>query len=1361
MKLSSLTKSIHFSIPFSMGRAASAVILVLMLFAICGFFSPVAAKQLSVTISPSQASMDVGQAQLFTSNVTGGTSPYSYQWYLDYVPVSGATNETWAFSPTTPGSYTVYVHVTDSSHQQMNAQSNNATVTVNGALSVTIAPSSVTLDVGQSQTFTSTVSGGTGPYSYQWYLDGSAVSGATSSTWTYAPSSSGSHTVYVKVTDSVSAVATSNTATVTVNGALFVTIAPSSVTLDVGQSQTFNSTVTGGTSSFSYQWYLDGSAVSGATSSSWTCTPSASGSHTVYIKVTDSVSSVATSNTAAVTVDSALSASISPSTVTLDVGQSQTFTSTVSGGTVPYSCQWYLDGSAVSGATSSTWTCTASSSGTHTVYVGVTDSATTHVTATSNTASVTVSAALSVTISPSTVTLDVGQSQLFTPTVSGGTSPFSYQWYLNGVAVLGATSASWTFTPTSAGSQTVYVVVTDSANTHVSATSNTAHVTANPQLAVTISPLTSTIYLSQNQTYISSVGGTGAFPYSYHWYLNDSAVSGATSSTWTYTPTATGTYQIYVKVTDGVGEVATSFTATLTVTPKPSMTVTISPNSAAIDLSQSIPFTSSVTGGIGPYTYQWYLNGIIVPGATSSTWVFTPASTGNYQVYLNVTDSLNVKAKSNTAYVTVKSLATVSISPSSVVIDVGQYQAFTSTVSGGTGPFSYQWYLDGVAVLGAASSSWVYAPSSGGSHTVYVEVTDSMNSIATSSTATVTVNAAFSVTIAPSSVTLDVGQSQTFNSTVTGGTSSFSYQWYLDGSAVSGATSSTWTCTASSSGTHTVYVDVTDSATTHVTATSNTASVTVDAALLATIAPSWVTLDVGQSQLFTPTVSGGTSPFSYQWYLNGLPISGATTATWAFTPSTSGSYKVYVNVTDDVGSRAASGISSINVNPALSPPVAQFTESANEVYTDVLIQFNASLSNDTDGTIISYGWNFGDGRSTTGEMTSHSYAEDGNYTVVLTVKDSDGLVGLHQDTVHVLNRTPNASFTSSSITAHSNETITFNATSSYDPDGRILSYFWDFGDQLNATGVVVNHAYVQQGNYTVKLTTTDNDGSSKTTSAFETIRGARNGSLHPSFDWIRVVLLIVPLSILPFAGFILKRRRNVRKNYMGFEHFDEITCGGIPDSSSVLVIGGPGSGKSILCEELAYSFLFKDRLCLYLAYDSFPDEIRESLKKFGQETSGYEERKQFLFMDCYSSNASVKSKEEYSLSQPFSLTDLGITLTEATDEMGTHLRVILDSIVPLLTHVEPSKVIEFLQDRSARIKGINGIFVFTAGKETIKPSLANRLEEAVDCIIELEVSTDTGKTVRKLRVKKMRGRKTSEKWVQFKIDPSKGIVFSA
>ncbi len=71
---------------------------------------------------------------------------------------------------------------------------------------------------------------------------------------------------------------------------------------------------------------------------------------------------------------------------------------------------------------------------------------------------------------------------------------------------------------------------------------------------------------------------------------------------------------------------------------------------------------------------------------------------------------------------------------------------------------------------------------------------------------------------------------------------------------------------------------------------------------------------------------------------------------------------------------------------------------------------------------------------------------------------------------------PTASFTYSPENPVASEEITFDASSSSDPDGQIVSYEWDFGDGKTTEGMQVNHAYQEAGNYTVILTVTDNDG---------------------------------------------------------------------------------------------------------------------------------------------------------------------------------------------------------------------------------------------------------------------------------------------
>jgi len=84
--------------------------------------------------------------------------------------------------------------------------------------------------------------------------------------------------------------------------------------------------------------------------------------------------------------------------------------------------------------------------------------------------------------------------------------------------------------------------------------------------------------------------------------------------------------------------------------------VSIDPMSASILVGEHVTFTSTVSGGTPPYSYQWYLNGAPVSGATSDTWTFTPTASGTYYVYLEVTDDAGNTAQSDTAQVTVSSV---------------------------------------------------------------------------------------------------------------------------------------------------------------------------------------------------------------------------------------------------------------------------------------------------------------------------------------------------------------------------------------------------------------------------------------------------------------------------------------------------------------------------------------------------------------------------------------------------------------------------------------------------------------------------------------------------------------------------------
>ena len=179
-------------------------------------------------------------------------------------------------------------------------------------------------------------------------------------------------------------------------------------------------------------------------------------------------------------------------------------------------------------------------------------------------------------------------------------------------------------------------------------------------------------------------------------------------------------------------------------------------------------------------------------------------------------------------------------------------------------------------------------------------------------------------------------------------------------------------------------------------------------------------------------------------------------------------------------------------------PVADFTWEPETPYTGETVTFNATASYDPDGTIVSYVWDFGDNTTGGGNITTHAYTDDGNYTVTLNVTDNDGLSHTASDTITVLNRPPVVTFTENATSVLTYESIHFDASGSSDLDGNITSYFWDFGDETNATGVIVDYAYADNGTYTVTLTVTDDDGATNSTTAPKTVL---NRSPVANFTW--------------------------------------------------------------------------------------------------------------------------------------------------------------------------------------------------------------------------------------------------------------------
>jgi len=120
-------------------------------------------------------------------------------------------------------------------------------------------------------------------------------------------------------------------------------------------------------------------------------------------------------------------------------------------------------------------------------------------------------------------------------------------------------------------------------------------------------------------------------------------------------------------------------------------------------------------------------------------------------------------------------------------------------------------------------------------------------------------------------------------------------------------------------------------------------------------------------------------------------------------------------------------------------------------------------SSDSDGSISSYDWDFGDGSSASGSSQYHVYRSAGTYSIELTVADDEGVTDTATTTVTVEegNQVPSADLTFTPSNPVVGETVSFQSTSS--DDGTITSLEWQFDDGSTARGESVRHAFSTAG----------------------------------------------------------------------------------------------------------------------------------------------------------------------------------------------------------------------------------------------------------------------------------------------------------
>jgi outer membrane protein assembly factor BamB len=220
--------------------------------------------------------------------------------------------------------------------------------------------------------------------------------------------------------------------------------------------------------------------------------------------------------------------------------------------------------------------------------------------------------------------------------------------------------------------------------------------------------------------------------------------------------------------------------------------------------------------------------------------------------------------------------------------------------------------------------------------------------------------------------------------------------------------------------------------------------------------------------------------YEWDWDSDGVYDESKTTPITTHSWNQPGSYTVTLKVTDDD-----------NTNDTFTnivyvdniPPVADFSWTPKNPLSGEIINFDASDSYDTDGTIVLYEWDWdNDGiydESYTTPLATHSWFQPGSYPVVLRVTDDDGADNKQTKTVNVVNRPPVAKFEWIPTLLLTGETATFDASASYDSDGNIVLYEWDWDndsiyDESN-TSPTTTKTWNEAGNYSVTLRVKDNN----------------------------------------------------------------------------------------------------------------------------------------------------------------------------------------------------------------------------------------------------------------------------------------------
>jgi hypothetical protein len=287
-----------------------------------------------------------------------------------------------------------------------------------------------------------------------------------------------------------------------------------------------------------------------------------------------------------------------------------------------------------------------------------------------------------VTTNPADQSVTEGGTATFT-VVATGTAPLTYQWRRDLVAISGGTSATLTLTGVKladAGSYSVLVSNAIGSTGSGPAQLTVAALTTPP--SITTQPVSQTIPPGNTATF--TVVATGASPLAYQWRKNGTPIAGATASTLTIRSASVSDNGAYtVVVTNSIGT-ATSSAANLSVdSGAVAPAITTQPVAQVANVGGNVTLSVTATG-TAPLSYQWFRDGVALPGATAATLALTNVQGSDSGAYsVRITSSAGT-VTSNAATLTVPAARLANVSVRSGA-GVGDQTLIVGLAVGGTG----------------------------------------------------------------------------------------------------------------------------------------------------------------------------------------------------------------------------------------------------------------------------------------------------------------------------------------------------------------------------------------------------------------------------------------------------------------------------------------------------------------------------------------------------------------------------------------------------------------------------------------------------------------------------------------------------